>query len=276
MFKIGDFSKLSQVGSKTLRYYDDIGLLKPAQVDRFTGYRYYTVDQLPRLNRIMALKELGFSLDQIAKLLEEDVSAEQIQGMLRLRQSEVEQHIEEEQQRLLRIQARLQQITQEKNPTSTYDVVTRQIEALHVASIRETVPHYRDVGRLSGALFAELQEQNIAFSGSLFVLYHDGEYRAENPDVELCMAVETAGENSKRVRYATLPAVTAASTIHTGSYETLSAAYGALMTWCVANQYEVQIPNREIYLRGPGTNRSPEDYVTEIQFPITKRSSESA
>jgi DNA-binding transcriptional MerR regulator len=92
MIKIGDFSKLSLVSIKTLRYYDEMGLLKPVHVDQFTGYRYYSADQLSRLHRILALKDLGFSLEQIARVLNEGVSAEQLRGMLRLRQAEAQQH----------------------------------------------------------------------------------------------------------------------------------------------------------------------------------------
>ncbi len=93
MFKIGDFSKLSQVSVKALRLYDQMGLLKPSQVDRFTSYRYYSASQLPRLNRILALKNLGFSLEQIAKLLDDQIPPEQIRGMLRLKQAELQQAI---------------------------------------------------------------------------------------------------------------------------------------------------------------------------------------
>jgi DNA-binding transcriptional MerR regulator len=105
MLKIGDFSKLSQVSIQTLRHYDDLGLLRPAEVDRFTGYRYYTASQLPRLNRILALKDLGFALDQIALLLEAGVSPEQLRdaapapGRTAARVAE--------QERLARVQARL-------------------------------------------------------------------------------------------------------------------------------------------------------------------------
>src|SRR5579862_8956297 len=93
MFKIGDFSKLSQVSMKTLRFYDQLGLLKPTHVDDFTGYRYYTADQLPRLNRILAFKDLGFTLEQIGPLLEEGIPAAQIRGMLRLKQAEIQQRM---------------------------------------------------------------------------------------------------------------------------------------------------------------------------------------
>jgi DNA-binding transcriptional MerR regulator len=110
MIRIGDFSKLSMVSIKTLRYYDEMGLLKPIGIDRETGYRYYTVDQLPRLNRILALKDLGFSLQQIGQVLNEGVSSEQLRGMLRLKRAELQQQIADEQERIVRIEARLQMI----------------------------------------------------------------------------------------------------------------------------------------------------------------------
>jgi DNA-binding transcriptional MerR regulator len=110
MLRIGKFSRLSQVPVRTLRYYDEIGLLKPAQADRFTGYRYYSVDQLPRLNRILTLKDMGLSLDQIAQLLEDELSPAEIRGMLRLKRAQIQQHIEEEQGRLARVEAQLRQI----------------------------------------------------------------------------------------------------------------------------------------------------------------------
>src|SRR5512136_2701540 len=119
MLKIGDLSKLSRVSVKTLRYYDETGLLKPTQVDRFTGYRYYSFDQLPRLNRILALKDLGFALEQIAQLLSEDLPAAQLRGMLRLRQAELSQHVQDELDQLTRVEARLRQIEQE-DTMSTY------------------------------------------------------------------------------------------------------------------------------------------------------------
>src|SRR6185436_11497907 len=97
MLRIGYFSRISQVPVKTLRYYDEIGLLKPSQTDRFTDYRYYALDQLPRIHGIMALKELGMSLEQIAELMNDNLTAEQIRGMFRLKQAEVQQRVREEQ-----------------------------------------------------------------------------------------------------------------------------------------------------------------------------------
>src|ERR1700694_3877511 len=103
MFKIGDFSKLSMVSVKALRYYDELGLLRPERVDEFTGYRYYAAGQLTRLNRILVLKDLGLSLQQIALLLDQELSADQIRGMLRLKQSELRQQIDDGRARLARV-----------------------------------------------------------------------------------------------------------------------------------------------------------------------------
>ena len=99
MFKIGDFSRLSCVPVKTLRYYDELGLLRPAHVDRFTGYRYYAIDQLPRLNRILALKDLGFSLDQTIQLLNDELTPAQMREILRMKQAELHQRVRDEQAR---------------------------------------------------------------------------------------------------------------------------------------------------------------------------------
>ena len=107
MIKIGDFARLSQVSVVTLRYYDEMDLLKPVKVETFTGYRYYSADQLPRLNRILALKDLGFSLEQIKLMLADGLTLVQLRGMLEIQRSEVEKRLSDEQKRLVRIEARL-------------------------------------------------------------------------------------------------------------------------------------------------------------------------
>jgi DNA-binding transcriptional MerR regulator len=109
MFKIGEFSRLGQVSTRMLRHYDQLGLLKPSQTDKFTGYRYYTIDQLARLNRIIALKELGIPLEQIAQLLGRAgaLSAEKLRGMLIMRQAEIARELTAKQAQLAAVEARL-------------------------------------------------------------------------------------------------------------------------------------------------------------------------
>src|SRR5690349_13192442 len=135
MLKIGEFSRLSQVTVKTLHHYDEIGLLKPAQVDPFTDYRYYTLDQLPRIHSIMALKELGLSLEEIAQLLLEDLAPEQIRGMFRLKQAESQQRVREEQVRLAQIAFRLRQLEQE-GMMQTVDIVIKKVEPFYALTLR--------------------------------------------------------------------------------------------------------------------------------------------
>ena len=270
MFRIGDFSKLSRVSVKTLRYYDEVGLLKPARVDRFTNYRYYSVEQLHRLHRILALKDLGFPLEQIAQLLDEGVPLSQLQGMLRMRQADIQQKVREERERLARVEARLNQIEKE-DKMSTYEVVIKKVEPLHVASVRDTVPAYDQQGPLFEELSTYLAEKGAKWVGPPLTMYHDTEYRESDVDIEVCAPVMPSVAGNERVSVRELPGVeTMACMVHQGSYSKgFHAAYGALMSWIEANGYRIVGPNREIYLKG-GEDPNDESYVTEIQFPVAK------
>src|SRR5512136_506771 len=141
MIKIGDFSKLAHVSIKTLHHYDELGLLSPVQVDRYNGYRFYEVGQLSRLNRILALKDLGFSLEQVANLLKEDLPTAELRGMLRLKQMELAGLVEEEQARLWRVEQRLRQLEHEHNPleaaVAVKEVPAQTVLLANVVAARE-------------------------------------------------------------------------------------------------------------------------------------------
>src|SRR5919202_3179595 len=147
MFKIGVFSRISQVPVATLRFYDEVGLLKPMRLDPFTGSPYYAADKLPRLNRILALKDLGFSLEQIAHLLDEDLPTAQLRGMLRLKRMELQQRLQDEQARLARVEARLRQIELEES-MPTHEIVLKHVDPLTVARVCTVVPAHRNVSWL--------------------------------------------------------------------------------------------------------------------------------
>lgn len=271
MFKIGEFSKLSQVPVKTLRYYNEIGLLKPAEVDRFTSYRYYSADHLPRLNRILALKDLGLSLEQIARLLNNGLSPAQLRGMLRLKQAELQQRVQEEQARLARVEARLRQIEQEgKMPT--YEVVLKKVLAMTVASVRDIIPTYSSQDGLWQELGAYLARHKSTPLSPCFTMYHDTEYKEVDVDTEVCEHVQGPLLDEGRVKVHQLPAVTVASVIHQGPYDGLGAAYDALAAWVEANGYRIVGPNREIYLQNVADHgiTDPANLVTEVQFPVEK------
>src|SRR6266700_5480706 len=155
VLKIGEFARVGQVSIATLRHYDQCGLLKPAVLDPDTGYRYYSLDQLPRLNRILALKELGFPLEQIAHLLEEDLSLEQLRGMFKLKQAQMQNVIDIERARLTHIAARLRQIEQE-GIMPVYEVLLKQVDPLLVASVHEIIPLGDDLRQPCGKIVAYL------------------------------------------------------------------------------------------------------------------------
>jgi effector-binding domain-containing protein len=269
MIKIGDFSRLSRIAVKTLRYYADLGLLRPAAVDRFTGYRYYSASQLADLHRILALKDLGLSLDEIGQLLAQGVPADQLRGMLRLRQAEAAGQAREAQARLARIEARLRAIEQE-HTMPNYEVALKHVEPLTLAGLRATLPAYSAIQPLYDELFSHLTAQGAPMLGVL-ALYHDTEFRERDVDAEAAIATVPGTPGSERIRVYTLPAAEVASAVHTGPYDGVHQAYTAILHWVAANGYQITGPNRELYLTGPGMpGVEPEQYVTEVQFPVAK------
>lgn len=271
MIRIGDFSKLSRVPVKTLRYYDEMNLLNPVEVDPFTGYRLYEYSQLRTLHRILALKDLGFSLEEIGRLLDDEVSVEQMRGMLKLRETDARQRLREEAERLERIGTRLRQIEQE-DVMSKYDVVIKSADEMKIASVRDVVPTPPEQGGLWGELEGYLAMQSIRPMGACFTLYHDDEFKERDWDLEVCEPIDADLGGSARVKVQTLPAVeTMACTIHNGPFVTIGEAYNAIGKWITDNSYRIVGPCREIYLH-PNENGSQTDpnTVTEIQFPVEK------
>lgn len=268
LIKIGDFSRLSFVSIKALRYYDELGLLKPVRVDDFTGYRYYSAEQLPRLHRILALKDLGLSLDQIAVLLREEPSAEQIRGMLRMKRSEIEARLAEEQGRLGRVEALLRQIEQEGR-VPMYEVVLKKVPTMQVAAVRRTIPTFASIGILFGDLMGPLMGR-ARFAGPTLAIYHDQEFKESNPDVEVAIPIEGGLPEGVPAKARELPGGEMACLIHKGPYETIGESYNALMAWLEPNGMRITGPVRESYIHGPGDSQNPAEYVTEIQIPVAK------
>jgi effector-binding domain-containing protein len=248
-----------------------MGLLQPIETDRSTGYRYYSLDQLPRLNRILALKDLGFSLEQIAQALENGVTLEQLRGMLRLKQAEQQQRVQEEQERLLRVEARLRQIEMEAG-VSKYDVIIKKLEPVRVASLRKIISNPQGVGKMFDEVFGYLGKKGVRPVGPPYGIWHDHEYKDKDLDAEVAVPVTQSFPAGEGVQSAELPAVpVAACVIHQGPYEDFSQAYTAIAEWINANGYRMLGPYREIYLRGPGPKPlDPNTFVTEIQIPVEK------
>lgn len=277
MFKIGEFSRLAQLSVPTLRYYDQVGLLKPVEVDPLTGYRYYSAGQLPRLHRILALRGLGFSLEQIAAVLADGLTPEEMRGMLRLRHAQISQQLADMQNSLRDVELRLQQIEREAQ-LSSYDVILKQTEPRLIASVRTILPTHGAVGMLFGEVYAALGPHvaealgpNPGVDGQTLVLWYDSEFKEQDVDGAAAFFLRCPAPDNGRMRVHELPAATVAAAVHHGSYETLADAHQAVLTWIEANQYRIAGPDREIYLYNrPPIRRDDPTYVTEVQYPVEK------
>ncbi len=279
MFRIGDFSRLAQVTIRTLRLYDELGLLKPAQIDKFTDYRYYTIEQLPRLNRILALKDLSFSLEQIAGLLNGNLKENQLYDMLTAKQAEIEGEMAEARARLARVAARLRQIEQEGQP-SHYDVVLKTAEPLWIASVRGNVPKVEMMGEMRAerlkVLYAGLAETKVTPREPELFIYHNPEYTDTDIDMETATAIDPA--EVKRftpggvVVARELPAAErVASVIHRGPLWDVPQAIIALFTWIGANGFASAGVIREHHLHWRELELSDEAFenvTLEMQIPI--------
>ena len=271
MIKIGDFARLSQVSVVTLRYYDEMDLLKPVRVDTFTGYRFYSADQLPRLNRILALKDLGFTLDQIKLMLADGLTPEQLRGMLTMQLNEVEKRLADEQERLRRIEARLRQIElEDKMPT--YDVVVKNTPALLVASRRVTIPTNDQVPQILGPAYKDvydyLHKHGAKDTGPCFALWHSPADVYENEEAEAVVPIDRPLKGTDRVSVYELPSTQVAAVVHHGEFEDFTQGHAALLDWIDANGYQIVGPYREIYIRHEKSELS--DSTTEIQFPVER------
>lgn len=273
MLRISDFAQISRISPKALRLYDRLGLLKPAQVDDCNGYRYYSANQLPRLNRILVFKELGFSLEEISRLLDDNISSEEIRGMLRLRQSEIEKRLVEDQMRLAKVEIRLQELEQE-DKMSNYEVIVKSIESQLVAATLGVIPNYQECIPIFERLFE--RTYNYAFGQGLkkvgcgIAIYHETKLRDQNIPVEVAVPIFQRIPNNEQMWVYELPALeTMASVIHQGSFSSIGQAYNALLEWVEKNGYQIVGSTREIYLQYE-RDGDQSQYVTEIQIPVEK------
>lgn len=271
MFTVGEFSRLAQVSKRLLRYYDEIGLLKPMHIDKFTSYRYYSAEQLPDLNRILALKELGLSLEQIQRMVDNKVSTAEIQGMLLMRKAESEQRLHEERQRIRNIESRLRFI-RTVEADSPLDVIVKQLPAQPVLSVRTVVASFEAGMGLFGQIVAALPAKNTY--GLFFAIWHSGGPYEQDSDVELGCFVETKGHaplplpGSLQLSFRELPAVaTMATFVVTGANENAHIGYSAIGAWAEVNGYSFADAPREIFLHVPQA-ADLSDAITEIQYPV--------
>jgi DNA-binding transcriptional MerR regulator len=264
MFRIGDFSRLSQVSVKALRFYDEVGLLKPTYVDRATGYRYYSAALLPQLNRILAFKELGFSLGEISHLLEGDLPTERVRELLENRRAELERRIERERAQLAEVEAWLAQI-ERAGRTPEYEVTVKRVAPRLVASVRDTLSSYADADELLDEIWRNLKQRGAPLERG--AIWHTCAGQRRSIDCEAVVFLREPVPATGRVQVYELPGASAACVIHQGSDETCERAYVAARSWIASHGYAIAGPNRELYWRG-GVALDNDSGVTEIQYPI--------
>lgn len=287
MLKIGEFSQLSQVTVKTLNHYDKLGLLRPAHIDPFTSYRYYTVEQLPTVHRIMALKEMGLSLEQIGLMLEQDMTTDEIRGMLRLKQAEAQQQMRETQRQLAMIEFRLRMIEAETD-FPQLDVVMKPLEPMHYlsifvpkhASLEAAMQHMKQT---AAAINQAISDGTIKHTGATYDVFHgetilpfeslemDGKQHeirlgviAEQKTVKL----EGVGELSVNED----PAIKTALTLLLSSEENSSMSAVEKVTlmrrWAITQGYQPYDTLRYFHLRGPLHSLNRNEFVLEAQLPV--------
>jgi DNA-binding transcriptional MerR regulator len=269
VFRIGDFSRVARVSCRLLRYYDEIGLFRPARIEQDTGYRYYSAAQLPRLNRILVLRDLGLSLEQIGRALRDDLPAGELRGMLLLRRAEVEQALDAQAQRLRQIESRLAQIEAEGRLPPD-DVIVRPEPARRLLSMRQTVASFAEGVRILGELAAAGPA-----GGQLVAIAHAPEFEPEGIDVEFGFYVDGRGSrhqltDGRVLEPRELPAVESLATcVRVGPPQKAHLTTARIGQFIEANGYRISGPNREVFLQRPSPG-AMENAVVEMQFPVEK------
>lgn len=266
MYQIGEFSKICQVSVKTLRHYDRIGLLKPAEVDRFTGYRYYDRSQLERMLLIQRLKRYGFSLEEIQTLLRCD-SGVFHDALLRQRaaltwqQQEIGMTIHD----LTLYLQQLERTGKIMEIQQNHEIKVLETAAMPVLSSRHRMS-VDDFGRYYGELYERIAKERLTPNGVFGAMYHDVEWNREASDTELFIGI-TETEKADRV----LGPQTCAMAVHKGGYSTLPETYAALVKWLEENGYKWVGAPYDVYTKTARDGLPVEEWETEVYFPIHKK-----
>lgn len=281
MLKIGEFSRLSQISIKALRHYDNLGLLQPDQIDQFSGYRYYTLKQLPRAHRIIALKEMGLSLEQIGIMLNEAMSLDELRGMLRLKQAEIEQRVRDEQKRLAMVEFHLHMIELE-DEMPELNVVVKEIPAF-LALYYRFLPAEHQIPARGKEINKLISDGTIKHAGQFIGAIHGEEINPEQYDFAFIVPVtDEQGEpvtlpDGAILELKTIPAALAATMVVEGHGEAEHLEDIVLLDrWAVENGYRLCHENRAIHHRGWMHDMPQADWVTEMQVIIKLKSEEAS
>jgi DNA-binding transcriptional MerR regulator/effector-binding domain-containing protein len=266
MLSIGAFAQLGQVTHRMLRHWDTAGLLVPAHVDEHSGYRSYDPSQLERLHRVVALRQLGFGLDDISLILDQGVDAARIEALLRIRRAEVEQEHRIAAARLVDVERRLHLIERE-HQMSQIEIVEKPLPAVRLAALRVSVAEQPQVASVVGPTFDAVR---AAFGGDTTALgLPIAQYDMTENGLDMVIGYEFAGDSGEGYEIVELPAVgLAMSGVHLGVMATIDLSWQGVFTETVARGLAPAGPCREVYLRDESDDQS--DWVTELQLPVAR------
>ena len=270
MLSIGEFARLGQISPRMLRHYDEIGLLRPDRVDRQSGYRWYAVAELSRLHRLLVLRDLGFTLEQIReRLLGDDPPVEQLRGMLRLRQAQIEQHVADEQARVRRVEAHLRAL-ERSVVMPPLDVVVKSTVPVRVAEASAVAPGFGDnlkpiFERLVPRVLGHVARSD-ACPGIMVAWYEEP---ADDGSVVLHAGFDIGDQpvpEGDGISVVELPSIKVASVVHRGTMDNIEEVYEVLVRWIEDSGHELAGRSRELYHEWDDSK--PEQSVTELQIPI--------
>lgn len=275
MLKIGNFSRIANVSIRLLRYYDEIGLFQPVHIDAESGYRYYKTAQIKDLNKILALRDLGLSLEQIKLYLENDLSPDELRGMLLLKKSQLHQSLNEELSRLKRVEYRLNRLESDDDPIPN-DVVIKPVPAQPYVSMRNPRLPVGDFNMYLTQLFEGIAGKNLNLPNTVTVLEHSDCTPEDYYDLEIGFVLPPNAQlqsnaitlnNNLALIPRELPAVQQMATVlHVGPWGTGMRSYLEMGRWIEAHGFEIVGATREVYMEMARNDR--DNNVVEFQLPI--------
>ncbi len=274
MFKIGEFSKLCGLSVETLYHYEDMKLLVPVRIDKFSGYRYYEAQQLITVNKIMALKDAGCSLAEIAQILEKEPAASILVELLTEKALSLEKALQMEIRRLERLHTNIFLLKNGGIPVMN-EITVKSVEPILASSVRKSFNKSRFDAELE-TMWHDVNECITKSGGKrtipCMMIYHTGWWNLgadKQLDVEVVEPITSFIAGSETVMISTLPAVEKmACIVHKGPFDTMWKTSEMLFVWIKENGYMVTGPVREIYHKGDWSTDDPNEYITELQAPV--------
>ena len=271
MFKIGEFSKLTQVSIRMLRYYDEIGVLKPAEVNSYTGYRMYSAEQIPILQKILLLRDTKFTTLEIKDIIQKNNEID-ILNELEQKKIQINKEIIKEKERIERINSAIEEI-KDKNFKIHCNINFKKVDKIFILSTRDIIESYFHEGMLWERWCDYINRENITIKQEMYnnvALYHDIEHREKDVDVEVGIIVDKPLKNTDKFVYREVEAVPKmAYAMVYGPYKNLGKAYEMLAYYLESHNEEMDNkPSRQICHIGVEDTDNPEEYLTEIQIPL--------